>query len=41
MNATAKVGLFAMAVLLVLAALVLKIEDLPLPGNARRATAEG
>jgi phospholipid/cholesterol/gamma-HCH transport system substrate-binding protein len=40
MNATAKVGLFAMAVLLVLAALVLKIEDLPLPGNARRATAE-
>ncbi|HPA53241.1 MAG TPA: MlaD family protein [Thermoanaerobaculia bacterium] len=40
MNATAKVGLFAMAVLLVLAALVLKIEDLPLPGKARRATTE-
>lgn len=40
MNATAKIGLFALAVLLVLAVLVLKIEDLPLPGKARAVTAE-
>ena len=35
MNATAKIGLFTLAVLLVLAVLVLKIEDLPLTGKAR------
>ncbi|HYN42594.1 MAG TPA: MlaD family protein, partial [Thermoanaerobaculia bacterium] len=41
MNATAKIGLFALAVLLALAVLVLKIEDLPFPGKARAASAEG
>ena len=40
MNATAKIGLFAVAVLSALAVLVLKIEDLPLTGKARSATAE-
>lgn len=40
MNATAKIGLFAMAVLIALAVLVLKIEDLPFSGKARSATAE-
>ncbi|MCL4806924.1 MAG: MCE family protein [Thermoanaerobaculia bacterium] len=40
MNATAKIGLFALAVLVVLAFLVLKIEDLPLPGKDRAVTAE-
>ena len=40
MNATAKIGLFAVAVLLALAVLVLKIEDLPFPGKARAATTE-
>ncbi len=40
MNATAKIGLFALAVLLALAVLVLKIEDLPFPGKARAASAE-
>lgn len=40
MNATAKIGLFALAVLLALAVLVLKIEDLPLSGKSRATTAE-
>ena len=40
MNSTAKIGLFALAVLLAMAVLVLKIEDLPLPGRVRAATAE-
>ncbi|MFN7987261.1 MAG: MlaD family protein [Thermoanaerobaculia bacterium] len=40
MNATAKIGLFALAVLTVLAVLVLKIEDLPLSGKARAKTVE-
>jgi hypothetical protein len=40
MNATAKIGLFALAVLLVLAFFVLKIEDLPFPGKGRAVTAE-
>lgn len=40
MNATAKIGLFALAVLLALAVLVLKIEDLPFPGKERSASAE-
>ena len=40
MNATAKIGLFALAVLVVLALFVLKIEDLPLPGKARGSSAE-
>lgn len=40
MNATAKIGLFALAVLLALAVLVLKIEDLPFPGKERPASAE-
>jgi phospholipid/cholesterol/gamma-HCH transport system substrate-binding protein len=40
MNATAKIGLFALAVLLALAVLVLKIEDLPFSGKARAASAE-
>ena len=40
MNATAKIGLFALAVLLALAVLVLKIEDLPFPGKARAASVE-
>lgn len=40
MNATAKIGLFTLAVLAVLAVLVLKIEDLPLSGRARATTVE-
>lgn len=40
MNATAKIGLFALAVLTVLAVLVLKIEDLPFSGKARARTVE-
>jgi phospholipid/cholesterol/gamma-HCH transport system substrate-binding protein len=40
MNATAKIGLFAMAVLIALAVLVLKIEDLPFSGKTRAASAE-
>ena len=40
MNATAKIGLFALAVLAVLAVLVLKIEDLPFSGRARATTVE-
>jgi phospholipid/cholesterol/gamma-HCH transport system substrate-binding protein len=40
MNATAKIGLFTLAVLLVLGVLVLKIEDLPFSGKARAATVE-
>jgi len=40
MNATAKIGLFTLAVLLVLAVLVLKIEDLPLTGKARTGSVE-
>jgi phospholipid/cholesterol/gamma-HCH transport system substrate-binding protein len=40
MNATAKIGAFALAVLLALGVLVLKIEDLPFPGKARAETAE-
>ena len=40
MNATAKIGLFALAVLLVLALFVLKIEDLPFPGKAHGSSAE-
>ncbi len=40
MNATAKIGLFTLAVLLVLGVLVLKIEDLPFSGKARSATVE-
>jgi phospholipid/cholesterol/gamma-HCH transport system substrate-binding protein len=40
MNATAKIGLFTLAVLLVLAVLVLKIEDLPFSGKTRATTVE-
>jgi len=40
MNATAKIGLFTLAVLLALGMLVLKIEDLPFSGKARAASAE-
>lgn len=40
MNTTAKIGLFTMLVLIALAVLILKIEDLALPGKARAATAE-
>ena len=40
MNSTAKIGLFALAVLLALAVLVLKIEDLPFPGKARAESVE-
>ena len=40
MSATAKIGLFALAVLAVLAVLVLKIEDLPFSGRSRVTTVE-
>ena len=40
MNATAKIGLFTLAVLLALGVLVLKIEDLPFPGKSRAASVE-